>query len=70
MEIRLKLQGRDITVHWQRDRHAGAPLKADRVVGWGDWVELDALPMQAVLLVHGEAVLTQPPDVAVTGRSP
>ncbi len=70
VEIRLKLQGRDITVHWQRDRHAGAPLKADRVVGWGDWVELDALPVQAVLLVHGEAVLTQPPDVAVTGRLP
>jgi cyclic beta-1,2-glucan synthetase len=58
VEIRLKLQGRDLTVQWQRERHAESALKADQVLGWGEWVELDSLPMQAVLLVHGEAVTT------------
>jgi cyclic beta-1,2-glucan synthetase len=69
VEIRLKLQGRDITVHWQRDHHAEAPLKVDQVLGWGEWVAFDTLPQPAVLLVHGEAVLAHPPEVAVPGRS-
>ncbi len=70
VEIRLKLQGHDITVHWQRDRHAAVSLKADQVLGWGEWVSLDTLPQSAVLLVHGEAMLAQPPDIAVTGLLP
>ncbi|WP_293604993.1 GH36-type glycosyl hydrolase domain-containing protein [Polaromonas sp. UBA4122] len=69
VEIRLKLQGRDITVHWQRNHDAEAPLKTDQVLGWGEWVALDTLPQPAVLLVHGEAVLAHPPEVAVPGRS-
>jgi hypothetical protein len=39
------------------------------VLGWGEWVAFDTLPQPAVLLVHGEAVLAHPPEVAVPGRS-
>jgi cyclic beta-1,2-glucan synthetase len=70
VEIRLKLQGRDITVHWQRQRDAESPLKADQLLGWGEWVELATLPQQAVLRVHGEAVPEQPPDMAAPGWPP
>src|SRR3990167_921572 len=69
VEIRLKLQGRDITVHWQRDLHKLPALKADQLLDWGEWVELDRLPPQAVLLVRGEAMSAQPPDLAVPSRS-
>jgi hypothetical protein len=31
-------------------------LKADQQLAWGEWVELDTLPPQTVLLVCGEAV--------------
>jgi len=65
VQIHLKLQGRDITLQWQRDRHAEPALKADRVLGWGEWVALDTLPAQAVLLVCGDALPAQPPDMAV-----
>jgi cyclic beta-1,2-glucan synthetase len=55
VELRLKLQGHDITVHWQRDAAAGPALKADQQLGWGEWVELEGLPQQAVLRVQGNA---------------
>ncbi|NMM10123.1 MAG: DUF3131 domain-containing protein [Polaromonas sp.] len=69
VEIRLQLQGRDITVHWQRDAEAEPSLVADQLVAWGEWVELDALPARAVLLVRGEAVPTPQPDYAFPSRS-
>ncbi|MCJ7798402.1 MAG: hypothetical protein MUP33_01335, partial [Polaromonas sp.] len=56
VELRLKLQGHDITVHWQRQLPDVSPVKADRHLAWGEWVALDTLPAQAVLQVHGEAV--------------
>lgn len=65
VEIRLKLQGRDITVHWQRELDKLPAPKADQLLGWGEWVELNTLPLQAVLLVHGDAVPAQPPDAAM-----
>ena len=59
VELRLHLQGRDITVHWRRDTHNAPPPEAGQIltlaVGWGEWVALDTLPMQAVLRVRGEA---------------
>ena len=57
VQIRLKLQGRDITVHWQRDEHAAPLVQADELLAWGEWVEFDSLPQQAVLLVRGVATM-------------
>jgi len=65
VQIHLTLQGRDITLQWQRDRRAEPALKADRVLGWGEWFALDSLPAQAVLLVCGDALPARPPDMAV-----
>ena len=56
VEIRLNLQGREITVHWQRDEQDEPLVQADEVLGWGEWVAFDSLPQQAVLLVRGVAV--------------
>ncbi|MGA8784250.1 MAG: glycosyl hydrolase family 65 protein, partial [Polaromonas sp.] len=53
VEIRLKLQGRDITVQWQRDPHAAIQVQPDQQLAWGEWVDLQTLPPQAVLLVLG-----------------
>ncbi|MEO6319743.1 MAG: glycosyl hydrolase family 65 protein, partial [Polaromonas sp.] len=58
--LRLKLQGHDITVHWQRKLTEGAPVKAHQQLAWGEWVELHTLPEQAVLQVHGQAVPAAP----------
>ena len=55
VELRLLLQGHDITVHWQRERFEPPRPKADQYPAWGEWVDLDTLPTQAVLWVHGEA---------------
>ena len=52
--LRLKLQGRDITVHWQRSASHAPHLQADRHLAWGEWVALDSLPTPAVLLVRGQ----------------
>ena len=62
VEIRLKLQGRDITVHWQRERESRLLPEADQVLVWGEWVEFDTLPQQAVLLVRGEGVVVAPAE--------
>jgi cyclic beta-1,2-glucan synthetase len=56
VELRLKLQGHDITVRWQRKLPEASPLNADQQLAWGEWVELETLPEQAILQVHGEAV--------------
>ncbi len=56
VELRLRLQGHDITVHWQRDPPQAPRLKADQYPAWGEWIELDTLPTQAVLRLCGEAV--------------
>ena len=57
-ELRLQLQGRDITVHWQRDAAVTTPLDADRHLAWGEWTRLDALPETAVLRVSGSCPAT------------
>ncbi|MGV8803539.1 MAG: GH36-type glycosyl hydrolase domain-containing protein [Polaromonas sp.] len=59
VQIRLKLQGHDITLRWQRQPSDVAAPRADQQLAWGEWVELDTLPAQAVLQVHGEALPTQ-----------
>jgi len=56
VELRLLLQGHDITVRWQRKRPDATRILADQQLAWGEWVELDTLPEHAVLLVYGEAV--------------
>ena len=58
VELRLSLQGHDITVHWQRDEPKAARPRADQYPAWGEWIELDTLPTQAVLRLYGETVLT------------
>ena len=65
VELRLKLQGHDITVHWQRTPHDTIQVKADRQLAWGEWVELARLPPQAVLLVLGDAVLKVPETLSM-----
>jgi cyclic beta-1,2-glucan synthetase len=65
VELRLKLQGHDITVHWQRKRPDAARVKADQQLAWGEWVELETLPAQAVLLVYGEAVSVAPSSLSI-----
>lgn len=62
VELRLHLQGHDITVHWQRELTQGAPIKADQQLAWGEWVELNTLPQHAVLQVHGQAAPATQPD--------
>ncbi|NMM05899.1 glucoamylase family protein [Polaromonas sp.] len=62
VELRLKLQERDITVHWQRERDSRWLQEADQVLAWGEWVELDTLPQRAVLLVRGEGVTAAPAE--------
>ena len=62
VELRLKLQGQDITLHWQRDDHPDTLIEPHCVLRWGEWVDLASLPPQAVLLVVGEA----PPVTAPT----
>jgi cyclic beta-1,2-glucan synthetase len=52
-ELRLKLQGREITIHWERDPHPQTLVKADRQLAWGEWLELERLPAKSVLLVRG-----------------
>ena len=54
-EIRVKLQGHDLTLHWERDAHPATLVKPDLRLAWGDWVELERLPKKAVLLVRGQA---------------
>jgi len=56
VELRLKLQGHDITLRWQRQPPEADQLKPDLQLAWGEWVELDMLPVKAVIQVHGEAV--------------
>lgn len=58
VELRLKLQGHEITVHWQRKLPEVSPFRADQELAWGEWVELDTLPEQAVLQVHGSPMST------------
>ena len=58
VQIRLKLQGHDITLRWQRQPSDAAASKADQQLAWGEWVELDTLPAQAVLQVHGLGIQT------------
>ena len=65
VELRLKLQGYDITVHWQRNPQDAIRVKADQQLAWGEWVELEKLPSQAVLLVEGDAVLKMPDMLSI-----
>jgi cyclic beta-1,2-glucan synthetase len=58
VEMRLKLQGHDITVRWQRKLPEASQVRADQLLAWGEWVALDTLPEHAVLQVHGEALPT------------
>ena len=55
VQLQLKLNGREITVHWQRHPDTSDQVNAHQSLAWGEWVELDTLPMQCMLLVHGEA---------------
>ena len=65
-EIRLRLLGREITLHWERDAHPHTLVKPDLQLAWGDWVELERLPAKAVLLVRGVA----PPALVPAVSSP
>ena len=58
VEIRLKLQDHELALRWQREASTPPP-RADRLLAWGEWVQLDSLPAHAVLLVQGDA---PPPD--------
>ncbi|MBG6070505.1 MULTISPECIES: GH36-type glycosyl hydrolase domain-containing protein [unclassified Polaromonas] len=60
VELRLQLQGRDITVHWLREPAGVAPLVADRQLAWGEWTRLDTLPAKSVLLVRGSVAPALP----------
>ena len=62
---RLKLQGHNITLRWQRQASDDAAPKADQQLVWGEWVELDTLPAQAVLQVHGEALPTTADSLSI-----
>ena len=53
-EIRLKVQGRELTLHWERDAHPATLVEPNLRLAWGEWVELQRLPKTAVLLVRGE----------------
>ena len=57
VELHLLLQGHDITVHWQREQCAAPRPRADQYPAWGEWIDLDTLPTQAVLRLYGEVVL-------------
>ncbi len=61
VQIHLRLQGRDITVKWQRAPYDETDPAACQQLGWGQWVELHTLPEHAVLQVWGEA----PPALAM-----
>jgi cyclic beta-1,2-glucan synthetase len=52
-ELRLKLQGREIRIHWERDEHPHTLVTSDLQLAWGEWVDLERLPLKAVLLVRG-----------------
>ena len=52
-EMRLQVQGRALTLHWERDAHPATLVKADLQVTWGEWVQLQRVPPGAVLLVRG-----------------
>jgi cyclic beta-1,2-glucan synthetase len=61
VELSLNLQGHTIRLRWQR---AAQPVPEtahySAAVAEGEWIELDSLPQQAALLVHGA------PSAAVT----
>ena len=65
-EMRLKVQGRELTLHWERDAHPATLVEPDVRLAWGEWVELQRLPKTAVLLVRGEP----PAGSALTLSSP
>ncbi|RYY94212.1 MAG: hypothetical protein EOO24_25225, partial [Comamonadaceae bacterium] len=54
-QLRLKVQQRDVTLRWVRDMPAERLVPPEVQVGWGEWVALDKLPAEAVLLVCGAA---------------
>ncbi|NDP63959.1 glucoamylase family protein [Polaromonas sp.] len=60
VELRLQLQGHDITVRWKREPAGATPLEVDRQLSWGEWTRLDTLPAKAVLLVRGNTALALP----------
>ena len=60
LELRLKLQGHEITLRWQRELPCGIGADADRQLAWGEWLELATLAETAVVQVHGEAAATTP----------
>nr|MDQ6882193.1 hypothetical protein [Pseudomonadota bacterium] len=64
-EIRLKVQHRDLTLHWERDPHPATLVEADLQLAWGEWVDLEPLPPVAVLLVRGAPPTAAAPDVTV-----
>ena len=64
-EIRLKVQEREITLHWERDSHPATLVAADLQLAWGEWVEFDRLPQPAVLLVRGAPPAAPAADVSV-----
>ena len=64
VEIALKIQGRDITIHWQRDVHPDTLIAPHLTLGWGEWVPFERLPEPAVLLVRGQA--PRPHDAALS----
>ena len=65
VELSLKLQGHEITVHWQRHASSTLQIKADQTLAWGEWVALDSLGPQAVLLVMGEEPSRQPEKLSI-----
>jgi cyclic beta-1,2-glucan synthetase len=63
-DISLKLQGREITVHWQRDEHPLTLVDSDRRLAWGEWLQLEGLPDPVTLLVRGGAPASVPQQLA------
>ena len=55
VDLVLKIQGRNITLHWQRDDHPVTLIAPHRTLAWSEWIAFDELPEPAVLLVRGEA---------------
>jgi cyclic beta-1,2-glucan synthetase len=71
--IKLNLRGHNITIYWQRGKGEALPVKPHLQAGWGEWIALDTLPPEAVLLVRGaqgDASTAPPQDIAQPALRP
>ncbi|MDB5870245.1 MAG: glycosyltransferase 36, partial [Polaromonas sp.] len=65
VELRLKLQGHDLTLRWRREAADSAHAGADHQLAWGEWIALDTLAQQAVLQVVGEGLSAAPKSLSI-----